>query len=69
MQKLYEHMAKLTGYREPARVEPARPGELQRSAIDPGKAEIHLGWKPFTKLDEGLALTLEHFKGQREGVH
>ncbi len=68
VQGLYELMAKLTGYREPARSEPARTGELQRSAIDPGKAEIHLGWKPFTPLEEGLARTLEHFKGQREGI-
>ena len=29
---------------------PPRAGELQRSALDPGRAEIHLGWKPFTTL-------------------
>ena len=67
VQQLYDLMAKLTGFREPPRYEPARAGELQRSAVDPGKAEIHLGWKPFTSLEEGLARTLEHFKAQRAG--
>ena len=31
-------------------VAPDRPGELQRSALDPGRAAIHLGWKPWTTL-------------------
>jgi UDP-glucose 4-epimerase len=65
VKELYELMAKLTGFRDPARIEPARTGELQRSAVDPGKAEIHLGWKPFTPLDEGLSRVLEHVKDQR----
>ena len=65
VQHLFDTMAKLTGFREPAQYAPPRPGELQRSALDPGRAAIHLGWKPFTALEEGLARTLEHFKGQR----
>jgi UDP-glucose 4-epimerase len=68
VQQLYDLMAKLTGFREPARFESARAGELQRSAVDVGKAEIHLGWRPFTTLEEGLARTLEHFKGLRAGA-
>jgi UDP-glucose 4-epimerase len=39
-----------------------RPGELQRSALDPGRAAIHLGWKPWTDLGEGLQRTLEWFR-------
>jgi UDP-glucose 4-epimerase len=66
--ELYDLMAELTGFREPARFEPARIGEIARSALDPGKAEIHLGWKPFTPLDEGFARTLEHVKAMREGA-
>jgi UDP-glucose 4-epimerase len=61
---LYETMAGLTGTKDPARHEAARPGELARSAVDPAKAEIHLGWKPWTSLEEGLARTLEHFKAK-----
>jgi len=65
VQQLYDTMARLTGFKEPARYEPPRTGELQRSALDPARAELHLGWKPWTTLDEGVARTLEHFKGQR----
>ena len=35
----------------PAVYAPARPGELQRSSPRPGRAAIHLGWKPWTSLD------------------
>jgi UDP-glucose 4-epimerase len=65
VQQLYDLMAKLTGFKEPAQYAPPRPGELARSALDPGRAAIHLGWKPFTMLEEGIARTLEHFKGMR----
>jgi UDP-glucose 4-epimerase len=56
---LYESVARLTGYPEPPNRAPARPGELARSALDPGRAAIHLGWKPWTALDDGLALTVD----------
>jgi UDP-glucose 4-epimerase len=65
VQQLYDIMAKLTGWKEPAQYAPPRAGEVARSALDPGRAAIHLGWKPFTSVEEGLARTLEHFKGQR----
>jgi len=65
VQQLYDVMARLTGFREPAQHAPPRAGEVQRSALDPGRAAIHLGWKPFTSLEEGVARTLEYFKGQR----
>ena len=65
VQQLYDVMAKLAGFREPAQYLPSRAGEVQRSALDPGRAQIHLGWKPYTSLEEGVARTLEHFKGMR----
>ncbi|MGQ0825217.1 MAG: GDP-mannose 4,6-dehydratase [Actinomycetota bacterium] len=65
VQQLFDVMARLTGFKQPARYAPPRPGDLQRSALDPSRAEIHLGWRPWTALDEGVARTLEHFKGQR----
>ena len=42
----------------------ARTGELGRSALDAGRAAIQLGWKPWTALDDGLALTLDWFRAQ-----
>jgi UDP-glucose 4-epimerase len=35
---------------------------LQRSALDPTRAGIHLGWKPWTSLDDGVARTIEFFR-------
>jgi UDP-glucose 4-epimerase len=64
VQELYDAIARVTGYTEPARSAPSRPGELERSALDPGRAEIHLGWKPFTDLDTGVARTLEWFQAK-----
>jgi UDP-glucose 4-epimerase len=62
---LFETMARLCNVKEPADFAAARPGEILQSALDPGRAEIHLAWKPWTDLEDGLARTLEHFKGRR----
>jgi UDP-glucose 4-epimerase len=37
---------------------PARPGELLRSALDPGRAAIHLGWHAWTELAQGVRSVL-----------
>jgi UDP-glucose 4-epimerase len=65
VRELHDAMARLCNITDPARSAPARLGELARSALDPGRAEIHLGWKPWTPLSDGLARTLEYFKGRR----
>ncbi len=65
VQRLFDVMAKQTGFRDPARYAPPRLGELARSALDPGRAEIHLGWKPFTSLEDGVGRTVEWFKATR----
>jgi UDP-glucose 4-epimerase len=41
---------------------PARAGELPRSALDAGRARLHLGWQPFTDLSTGTAAVLEWFR-------
>jgi UDP-glucose 4-epimerase len=65
VQQLFDAMARVTGLEEPARYAPPRSGELARSALDPGRAEIHLGWKPWTDLDTGLRRTVEYFRPRR----
>ena len=68
VQQLFDVMAKLTGFKQQARYDPPRPGEVQRSALDPSRAGVHLGWQPWTSVEEGVARTLEHFKGQIAGA-
>jgi UDP-glucose 4-epimerase len=56
---LYATMARVVGVSDPPVHAPARPGELARSALDPGRAEIHLGWKAWTTLEAGTAAVVE----------
>jgi UDP-glucose 4-epimerase len=62
VQLLYDTMAQVMGFKEPPRSAPARAGELLRSALDPHRAEVHLDWKPFTTLEDGLRQTIDHFR-------
>ena len=59
---LYHAMVTHVSIDRPAVRAPARPGELQRSCLDPGRAAIHLGWKPWTTLVEGAAAVLDWFR-------
>ncbi len=59
---LYETLAAAAGFPEPPVYAPARPGELRRSALDPGRAAIHLGWKPWTSVDDGVSHVLRWFR-------
>jgi len=62
---LYDSMASAAAVTSPPRYAPARPGELARSSLDPARAGIHLGWKPWTQLHEGTGLVLDWFRRQR----
>ncbi len=63
--RLYGAMAEQTAVDRPAVAAPLRPGELQRSTLDPGRAAIHLGWKPWTSLEDGVRATLDWFRAAR----
>ncbi len=56
---LAETMMKATGVTVPISYAAARPGELQRSSLQVGKAERVLGWKPEVQLLEGLKRTYD----------
>lgn len=62
---LYSVMAKICGNLNPPQYGSARPGDLQRSALDPSKAARLLGWRPSVSLEEGLRVTIDSF--QQEG--
>jgi UDP-glucose 4-epimerase len=57
--ELYRVMAVASGVETPPHRGPARTGELRRSALDPGRAAIHLGWSPWTSLEEGVTSVLD----------
>jgi UDP-glucose 4-epimerase len=43
----------------------AVPGDLERSCLDPSAARKHLGWEPWTALEDGLGQTVEWFRSGR----
>jgi UDP-glucose 4-epimerase len=65
--ELYRAMAAAAGGpSEPAFREP-RPGDVLRSSIDPGRAAIHLGWKPWTQLPNGVAAVIDSVRAKHDG--
>ena len=61
---LYRAMAAQAGVDHPAVKAPGRPGDVRRVSLDPGRASIHLGWKPWTTLAEGTAALIEWRRGR-----
>jgi UDP-glucose 4-epimerase len=61
---LYRAMADAAGVSAEPVHQPLRLGELDRSALDPGRAKIHLGWAPWTDLATGSAAVLEWFRAR-----
>jgi UDP-glucose 4-epimerase len=59
--RLYELMADVAGVRRSARHGPERKGDVHRSALDPDRASIHLGWRPWTKLADGVGSVISYF--------
>jgi UDP-glucose 4-epimerase len=59
---LYAAMAHNAGVNQPPIYVQARPGELQRSCLDPGRAGLHLGWKPWTTISAGTAGVLDWWR-------
>jgi UDP-glucose 4-epimerase len=60
-------LQRVAGLEIEPRLEPLRPGELDRSAIDSRAAEAILGWKPEVDLGEGLAETF-HWYAEARGT-
>jgi UDP-glucose 4-epimerase len=63
--ELYEAIARASGVEREPELAPARLGELQRSFLDPGRAERELGWRPRHSLDDGLRATWEWMSAAR----
>ena len=62
--ELFEACRRVTGVEIEAELVPPRPGELQRSVLDPGLAERELGFHASTGLDEGLLATWDWIREQ-----
>jgi UDP-glucose 4-epimerase len=58
---LYTALRRISGAEITPEHGPAKPGEQQRSSVDPAKAEKSMGWHTEVGLIQGLTGTLEHF--------
>jgi UDP-glucose 4-epimerase len=61
--ELLELCQRIAGTSFEPELAPPRPGELQRSVLDPSRAVDELSWRPERSLDDGLRETWEFFKG------
>ena len=52
-------------HRDHVRLVPDRPGHDRRYAIDPGRIERELGWRPATRFLDGLRRTIEWYLAHR----
>jgi len=62
-----EQLAARIGWSGEPEWAPARPGDPRRCALDPARAGKVLGWQPWTRLDEGLAITVDWLKARLPG--
>jgi len=61
--ELLDLCQQIVGTRFDATFMPPRPGEIQRSVLDPSRAVDELGWRPEHSLEDGLRETYEFFRG------
>ena len=62
IRRLYDAVAHAVGTDAEPVYAPERPGELHRSCLDPGRAGVHLSWRPWTTLEQGVAATVDSFR-------
>ena len=63
--ELYATMVRQAGVAATPLFGPPRPGDVLRSCLDPERALIQLGWRPWTDLETGTAAVLAHVAGTR----
>lgn len=62
--ELHRLVAAATGAPDDPEFAPPRLGDLKAIAVDPGRAERELGWRPEVGLAEGIARTVEWFRAR-----
>jgi UDP-glucose 4-epimerase len=61
---LFETCRRIAGVDVEPEHAPARPGDLLRSVLDPGRAGGELGWRPRVPLEDGLRATWDWATGR-----
>ena len=61
--QIYRTLVEITGVEAPTTQGPRRPGDARDAQFNPALAKKDLGWRPKTKLIDGMRETYEYFKG------
>jgi UDP-glucose 4-epimerase len=65
--QLGEMLAPMCGTTFEPKMEPPRPGEIQRIVTSYARARETLGWEPQVSLEEGLKRTADSFASESSG--
>ena len=60
--RIFELLQRITGYKWDPLHAPQRSGEVYRIALDSSRAAQEIGWSPRVSLEEGLRMTVDYFK-------
>ncbi|MFQ5593193.1 MAG: NAD-dependent epimerase/dehydratase family protein [Anaerolineae bacterium] len=61
--RLYRLLSELADYHHDPQYAPPRPGDIRHSVLEPARAMRDLDWQPTTPFGQGLARTIQFFKG------
>lgn len=64
--QLYQKLSALHPNAQKPNHAPARPGELERSVLNPEKAQKALGWRIGRSLEQGLAETYQYVQARKK---
>ena len=60
--QLHSLVAQAAGAADEPEFAPARLGDLERSALDYGRAKDVLGWEPKVSIEDGVKATVDYFR-------
>ena len=60
--RIFEELARITGYERPIVYADERPGDIQRISLDPSKAGRVWDWHPTVSFEDGVAQTVDWFR-------
>jgi UDP-glucose 4-epimerase len=69
-QRIYDLISGACGYNKAPQYVGERPGEIRHMCLDADKAMTILGWKPATKLEDGILKTVNAYRQEhREEIY
>jgi nucleoside-diphosphate-sugar epimerase len=68
LNEMFSALQKLTGYSGTPEYGPERGGDIKHSLADISKAEKQLGYKPKVNFEQGLRLTVDWYRQQRNAL-